>query len=533
MPKPPPPSPSRYGIAVASVLLAVAARWALHPLLGQRQPFVTFYIALIVSAWFGGLGPSLVALALGALSTLAFFMPWSGSPSANTAADLLGTALYVVVGSVLVAYSQAHRTALSRLERAEASERRQRRRVETTLASIGDAVMTTDAGGRVTFMNAVAEALTGWTQHEPRAAPGRGLPHRQRGDPHEAENPADRALREGAVVGLANHTVLIARDGTERPIDDSAAPIRDDDGAVTGAVLVFRDVAGRRDAERDAGPERAGARRLLRECHGRPALGRAGRDHPAGQPGRTGHARLQPGGVRRSPHRRLPRRRGRDLRHPPAVAGRGEAARLPGPAAVQGRVDQGRADRLQRACGRTASSSTPAASPGTSPSGSGPRRRCGTARSGSARWPSRSRNWRGWPGRTGTSTGTTGGGTSTPARPPSEMEGWGWQSGPRPRRCCPSVLERWKASIASGEPFDMVVPAPGGRRQLPPVPHAGRCRCGARTGEVAHWFGTNTDIADRLEVERGVAGGQGGGRGGQPGEDPVPRRPLATSCGRR
>ena len=90
-----------------------------------------------MSAWFGGLGPSLVALALGALSALAFFMPWSGSPSANTAADLLGTALYVVVGSVLVAYSQAHRTALSRLERAEASERGSGGGDD--LASIGDA----------------------------------------------------------------------------------------------------------------------------------------------------------------------------------------------------------------------------------------------------------------------------------------------------------------------------------------------------------------------------------------------------------
>ena len=251
MPKPPPPSPSRYGIAVASVLLAVAARWALHPLLGQRQPFVTFYIALIVSAWFGGLGPSLVALALGALSALAFFTPWSGSPSANTAADLLGTALYVVVGSVLVAYSQAHRTALSRLEHAEESERRHRRRVETTLASIGDAVLTTDAGGRVASMNPVAEALTGWTQHEAEGKPlGEVFRIVNEETRIEAENPADRALREGAVVGLADHTVLIARDGTERAIDDSAAPIRDDDGAVTGAVLVFRDVAGRRDAER-------------------------------------------------------------------------------------------------------------------------------------------------------------------------------------------------------------------------------------------------------------------------------------------
>ena len=192
-----------------------------------------------------------MALALGALSALALFMPRPGSPSANTAADLLGTALYVVVGSVLVAYSQAHRTALSRLERAEASERRQRRRVETTLASIGDAVLTTDAGGRVASMNPVAEALTGWTQHEAEGKPlGEVFRIVDEETRNEAENPADGRCGRGRSSGLADHTVLIARDGTERAIDDSAAPIRDGDGAVTGAVLVFRDVAGRRDAER-------------------------------------------------------------------------------------------------------------------------------------------------------------------------------------------------------------------------------------------------------------------------------------------
>ena len=190
MPIAPPSSPSRYGIAFVSVLLAVAARWTLHPLLGQRQPFVTFYIALIVSAWFGGLGPSLMALALGSLSALVLFMPRPGSPWRHTAADLLGTALYVVVGSVLVAYSHAHRTALSRLERAEASERRHRRRAETTLASIGDAVITTDAEGRVTVhqrRGRVPDRVDAGRGR--RAAPGRGLPHRQRGDPPAGREP--------------------------------------------------------------------------------------------------------------------------------------------------------------------------------------------------------------------------------------------------------------------------------------------------------------------------------------------------------
>jgi PAS domain S-box-containing protein len=120
-----------------------------------------------------------------------------------------------------------------------------------TLASIGDAVITTDTEGQITFLNAVAEGLTGWTLAE---AAGQSLTTvfniineqtRQ-----SVENPATRVLREGVIVGLANHTVLITKDGVERPIDDSAAPITDEQGRVVGCVLIFRDVAERRQTEK-------------------------------------------------------------------------------------------------------------------------------------------------------------------------------------------------------------------------------------------------------------------------------------------
>jgi len=126
----------------------------------------------------------------------------------------------------------------------------ERERLRITLASIGDAVISTDADGRVTYLNKIAETLTGWTQSE---AAGRPLSdiflivNQYTRQP--AENPALRALREGMTVGLANHTVLIARDGTERPIDDSAAPMLDETGVPVGVVLVFRDVTERRRAE--------------------------------------------------------------------------------------------------------------------------------------------------------------------------------------------------------------------------------------------------------------------------------------------
>jgi len=122
--------------------------------------------------------------------------------------------------------------------------------LHTTLASIGDGVIVTDGGGRVTFLNPVAEALTGWTTADARDEPLDRVFHILNEETREpVENPADRALAEGIVVGLANHTVLIARDGSERLIDDSAAPIRYRDNAIVGCVLVFRDVTARRAAE--------------------------------------------------------------------------------------------------------------------------------------------------------------------------------------------------------------------------------------------------------------------------------------------
>jgi len=122
--------------------------------------------------------------------------------------------------------------------------------LQTTLTSIGDAVIATDEAGRVTFMNGVAEGLTGWTEAQAAGQPLQNvlaIVNEETRQP--VESPVDKALREGVIVGLANHTVLISRDGVERPIDDSAAPIRDPQGRIVGVVLVFRDVTVRRASD--------------------------------------------------------------------------------------------------------------------------------------------------------------------------------------------------------------------------------------------------------------------------------------------
>jgi PAS domain S-box-containing protein len=144
--------------------------------------------------------------------------------------------------------------------RAEEAIAEQREWFETTLESIGDAVIATDVQGRVEFMNPIAEHLTGWRLSD---ASGRNCDEVFRivneDSRRTTENPVTRVLAEGTIVGLANHTVLIAADGTERPIDDSGAPIRSREGRIVGVVLVFRDVSERRRAElhrRDAALER-------------------------------------------------------------------------------------------------------------------------------------------------------------------------------------------------------------------------------------------------------------------------------------
>jgi PAS domain S-box-containing protein len=133
---------------------------------------------------------------------------------------------------------------ISARKTAEAERERALSWWETTLRSIGDGVIATDARGTINFINPVAEALTGWTTAE---AQGRGLaevfPIVNDATRAPVESPVDRVLREGTVVGLANHTVLVHRSGLERTIDDSAAPIRRADGALDGVVLVFRDAS--------------------------------------------------------------------------------------------------------------------------------------------------------------------------------------------------------------------------------------------------------------------------------------------------
>lgn len=131
----------------------------------------------------------------------------------------------------------------------EDSLRRQSQILEVTLASIGDAVIVTDVEGRATFINSVAAGLIGWPAREAQRRPLNEIfriVNEHTGRP--VENPVEKVLQTGAISGLANHTMLLARDGRAIPIDDSAAPIRLPDGKLFGVVLIFRDITTQRRA---------------------------------------------------------------------------------------------------------------------------------------------------------------------------------------------------------------------------------------------------------------------------------------------
>jgi len=234
----------------AATALATLSRFAIAPLVGPALPFITFFIAALALAWYCGFLASALCVVLGSALGARYFL--HGQPGVLLAtrsdwAAIIGFALLSFAVNLLVSLL---RTALNRSQAAENAEREQRRWFEATLASIGDAVITTGLDGRVVHANRVAQSLLGWSEQE---MAGRPLDEFFRivdqSTGQILDSPVPSVLKEGKPLALPEHSALNGRNGAKIPIDDSAAPIRDSDGQVTGTVLVFRDVTARRHAE--------------------------------------------------------------------------------------------------------------------------------------------------------------------------------------------------------------------------------------------------------------------------------------------
>jgi len=248
-----------YALALFATIVATLLRMALTPLIGSNAPYLVYFLAAVVVVRYAGFRAALLSIFLAVAAASYFFVsPATASPFLLSRGAGRLTALGFVVASLGAAYlidsqqtaSQSLQREAMRRKAAEEAEREQRQWFETTLGSIGDAVIATDGAGKVTFMNRIASELTGWA-----IADAKGMLLRNvfsiidEKTGTELESPTEKVLQHGLQVGLANHTLLVSRDGRRIPIDDSAAPIQRD-GQTLGAVLVFRDVTARRESQR-------------------------------------------------------------------------------------------------------------------------------------------------------------------------------------------------------------------------------------------------------------------------------------------
>ncbi len=231
----------RYGISTGVSLVAFVLTWTTVSF--STAPFLTiFLIAVLFASVFGGRNSGLAATAISTVINL-FALPPRWSPLVSDPESVVRLIVFLIAGSVVSVFIGMIGDLQSILDI-------ERERLATTLASIGDGVIATDTGGRVTFINSAAENVTGWKSRDAIGTPLHKvfqiIDSRTR---EPVADPVEKAFKSGRAVGLGIDRILLRRDSEEIPINETVAPIRDFRGKTVGAVLVFRDVTLERQAQ--------------------------------------------------------------------------------------------------------------------------------------------------------------------------------------------------------------------------------------------------------------------------------------------
>jgi PAS domain S-box-containing protein len=257
-----------------SVTSATAVLLILHPLVVDIFPVVLLFAAVIVTAWYGGYGLSLLALVISWYSIDTLFVDPAGSPNVVLPRSPLAFAFFAVglVISVLIGLVRTSRRrareSTSEARQALEDKRADREWLQITLGSITDAVITTDPYGQVVFLNPVAERLTGWAMTE---AAGRHLGEivhmTEEGSRSDTDLAITQVVHDGQVVVSGQAMRLFARDGTARTVEHCTAPIRDVHGAIRGVVIIVRDITERQRARRAQRESEERFRQLVDHLH--------------------------------------------------------------------------------------------------------------------------------------------------------------------------------------------------------------------------------------------------------------------------
>ncbi len=249
----------RYGISAIVILLAFLSREVLQRMTGEPlPPYITFFPAVMLVAMLGGFWPGVFTTLLSSYVT-AFWILSHGSRLALQPVDRISLGIFICAGFAISVFADIYREARHKAEsfekelavrETEAALQQSRERLQVTLSSIGDAVVSCDAAGQITFMNPRAEEYLGWTTEAAVGSPLRQVLRvvdEETGEP--VEDIATQVLRDRSPIRRADRLALVAKDGANIPIEGSAAPIRDAAGKLTGVVLVFHSVTEQRRAQ--------------------------------------------------------------------------------------------------------------------------------------------------------------------------------------------------------------------------------------------------------------------------------------------